>query len=86
MEAVWFYRVFDAAFASKLAPTRDLRRSEDLCGSGLARDGSGAVWDQVRIPRPLTSNRAQAIYNTTVATSMNVIAMPMRISDTPRMP
>lgn len=56
------------------------------CGSGLARDGSDTVLDQVRIPRPLTSNRAQPKYSTTVATSMKLMAMPMRMSDTPRMP
>ena len=40
----------------------------------------------VRIPRPLTSNRAHPRYSTTVATSMNVIAMLILMSDTPRMP
>ena len=45
-----------------------------------------AALNQVRIPRPLTSNRAQPMYNTMVATSMKVIAMLIRMSETPRMP
>ncbi|VVP18087.1 hypothetical protein PS903_03618 [Pseudomonas fluorescens] len=55
-------------------------------GERLAREADDAVSPQVRIPRPLTSNRAQPIYNTAVATSMKVIATLIRISETPRMP
>lgn len=56
------------------------------CGNEPARERVDAVSDQVRIPRPLTSNRAQPKYSTTVATSIKVIAMPILISDTPKMP
>src|SRR5450830_1915972 len=45
-----------------------------------------AIRRYVRIPRPLTSNRVQPMYNTAVATIMKVIATLIRISDTPRMP
>ena len=56
------------------------------CGSEPAREEVDSVLSQVRIPRPLTSNRAQPRYSTTVATSMKVMAMPILMSDTPRMP
>lgn len=55
-------------------------------GARLARESRDAVLDQVRIPRPLTSNRAQPMYKATVATSMKVIATLILMSETPRMP
>ena len=69
------------AFAGKPAPTAVQKKtasSEAVFSLRIAA--------QVRIPRPLTSNRAQPIYNTTVATIIKVIATLILISDTPRMP
>ena len=72
------------AIASKLGSHRF-----SVCppvGARLAREADDSVADQVRMPRPLTSNRAQATYSTTVATIMKVIATLILMSDTPRMP
>ena len=66
------YVLSQAAIAGKPAPTVDRVHPRDN--------------DQVRIPRPLTSNRAHPRYRITVATNMNVIAILIRISETPRMP
>ncbi|MGF6130776.1 hypothetical protein QF019_006017 [Pseudomonas frederiksbergensis] len=62
------------------------RERRDPVGARLAREGRDAVSNQVRIPRPLTSKRAQPMYKATVATSMNVIATLILMSETPRMP
>ena len=73
--------VCQAAFAGKPAPTGKQKKTASSEAVFLLR-----IAAQVRIPRPLTSNRAQPIYNTTVATIIKVIATLILISDTPRMP
>ena len=42
--------------------------------------------DYWRMPRPLTSKRAQAMYSTIVATTIKVRATLILMSETPRMP
>ncbi|MGY4493169.1 hypothetical protein ACVW0A_003425 [Pseudomonas sp. TE3610] len=46
----------------------------------------GNLQHHERIPRPLTSKRAQPMYSTMVAMTMKATATLIRISDTPRMP
>ena len=80
----FFYAVF--ALTPSRASSAPTGSAFAPVGARLAREADDSVADQVRMPRPLTNNRAQATYNTTVATTMKVIATLILMSDTPRMP